>query len=55
LRPAHERRLTPSAKLAGPHSVDPLGDHDLGMLAIADIGRCRGAEKKSRSGFADPA
>jgi hypothetical protein len=25
--------LTPLAKLADPHPVDPLGDHDLGMLA----------------------
>jgi len=26
-----------SAELAGPHPVNPLGDHDLGMLSIADI------------------
>jgi len=29
--------LTPSAKLRGPHPIDPLGDHDLSMLAIANI------------------
>jgi hypothetical protein len=29
--------LAPSAKLAGPYPVNPLGDHDLGMLAVADI------------------
>jgi hypothetical protein len=29
--------LTPSAKLDAPHPVDPLGDHDLSVLAIADI------------------
>jgi hypothetical protein len=34
---APDRRLTPSAKLAGPHPVDPLGDHDLGMLAVANL------------------
>jgi hypothetical protein len=27
----------PSAKLADPHPVNQLGDHDLGMLAIASI------------------
>jgi hypothetical protein len=37
LRPARDRRFTPSAQLGGPHPVDPLGNHDLGMLAIADI------------------
>jgi hypothetical protein len=31
------RRLTLSAKLAGPHPINPLSDHDLGMLAIANI------------------
>jgi hypothetical protein len=30
-------RLAPSAQFAGPHPVNPLGDHDLGMLAIANI------------------
>jgi hypothetical protein len=26
-----------STKLSDPHPVDPLGDHDLGMLAIANV------------------
>jgi hypothetical protein len=26
-----------STKLSDPHPVDPLGDHDLGMLAIANF------------------
>src|ERR1700680_3621681 len=26
-----------STKLSDPHPVDPLGDHDLGMFAVADI------------------
>jgi hypothetical protein len=29
--------LTPSAKLPRLHPVNPLGDHDLSMLAIADV------------------
>ena len=29
--------LTPLAELADPHPVNPLADHDLGMLAIADL------------------
>jgi hypothetical protein len=31
------RTVAPSAKLADPHSVDPLGDHDLGMRAVANF------------------
>jgi hypothetical protein len=37
LRAARDRRLTPSAKLDDPHPINPLGDHDLGMLTIANI------------------
>ena len=29
--------LAPSAELTGPHSVNPRGDHNLRMLAIANI------------------
>src|ERR1700682_2164034 len=36
----------PSAKLAGPHSVNPLGNDDLGMLAIANV-----AAENTRAGL----
>jgi hypothetical protein len=38
--------LGPSAKLGGLHPVNTLGDHDLGMLAIADL-----AAEDSRAAF----
>jgi len=40
------RTVAPSAKLASPHPVDSLGDHDLGMLSIANI-----AAKNTRAAF----
>ena len=37
LHGVRDRRLTPSAQFAGPHPVNPLGDHNLRMLGIANL------------------
>ena len=46
LRQSILRPAAPSAQLADPHPVNPLGDDDLAMLAVADI-----AAENSRAAF----